>query len=55
MSNPDYQRPTKGLFKTVDKKAASREFVVHPEFVSELVRIQYIQGQSSNPLKYGWA
>ncbi|KAF6022108.1 hypothetical protein EB796_019575 [Bugula neritina] len=55
LSQPDFQKPSKGFFKHIDKKAVSREFTVHPEFVSEAVKLQYIQGLASNPLKYGWA
>ncbi|KAF6035285.1 hypothetical protein EB796_006412 [Bugula neritina] len=48
LSQPDFQKPSKGFFKHIDKKAVSREFTVHPEFVSEAVKLQYIQGLASN-------
>ena len=54
LSLPDYHKPRKTVFKHIDKRVTQRDFVINPEFYSEVLKLQYIQGLASNPLKYGW-
>jgi len=52
---PDYQKPIAGFFKGINKRQPPKDYIVHPEFVSEVLRLQHIKELASNPLKYGWA